>query len=457
MAFTSKVVWEVRTTGSDTNGGGFDPTSGTPGTDFSQQTSPQITYTDMVIGATTTQFTSVANSPDASLVGNIINITSGTGFNVQRVQVISVAAGVATCDKSLGTTASSGGNGEMGGCLATPATAATLVVAGNTTYIKATAAYTSASTTFSASGSAGLPISWIGYTTTRTDGGQCTLISSAGTITCITSGGFQRFVNIIANANAQGVSAWHIANNNDLCFFNCKGVGATNGFNVAVNRVSLINSLAITCSVAGFNFNTVVGSFASGCRATGNTANGFAITSSTVSLINCISDNNTGASTDGFNYSSASQGNLIGCVGYTNGRDGIRIASGSLDDINLRNCIFVSNTGNGINALTTNWAGFSNLLTQNIDYNAYYNNAANLVNVPAGIHDQLLTGDPFTNGSSNDFSLNNTAGAGAACRSAGFPGVLQSGGTGYEDIGALRHADPAGSAGMLFVPNLEGT
>lgn len=155
MAFASSVVWEVRTTGSDNNGGGFDATSGIPGTDFSQQTAAQITYTDMVIGATTTQFTSVANSPAASLVGNIINVTSGTGFTVQRVQVLSVTAGVATCDKSLGTTASTGGHGSMGGCLATIARLAALMVAGNKGYIQSTGTYTTAATITPANGRSG--------------------------------------------------------------------------------------------------------------------------------------------------------------------------------------------------------------------------------------------------------------------------------------------------------------
>ena len=47
MALSAGVVWEVRTTGDDTNGGGFDSTVTSPGTDYSQQTAAQITYTDL--------------------------------------------------------------------------------------------------------------------------------------------------------------------------------------------------------------------------------------------------------------------------------------------------------------------------------------------------------------------------------------------------------------------------
>ena len=49
-----------------------------------------------------------------------------------------------------------------------------------------------------------------------------------------------------------------------------------------------------------------------------------------------------------------------------------------------------------------------------------------------------LTGDPFTNSSSRDYTLNNTAGAGALCRGAGtfFGGEM--------DIGAVQHTDAGG-------------
>lgn len=55
-----------------------------------------------------------------------------------------------------------------------------------------------------------------------------------------------------------------------------------------------------------------------------------------------------------------------------------------------------------------------------------------------------LSGDPFTDAANGDFSLNTTAGAGAACRGAGYPGALLDGvNVGYTDVGALQHADPS--------------
>src|SRR5204862_226565 len=74
------LVWEVRTTGAGTNAGAFDPSVTSPGTDYSQQDAAQITYTDLVIGGTTTQLTSAANPFTSAHVGNTINVTGGTGF-----------------------------------------------------------------------------------------------------------------------------------------------------------------------------------------------------------------------------------------------------------------------------------------------------------------------------------------------------------------------------------------
>jgi len=50
-----------------------------------------------------------------------------------------------------------------------------------------------------------------------------------------------------------------------------------------------------------------------------------------------------------------------------------------------------------------------------------------------------LTGDPFTDSANWDFTLNNTAGAGALCRAAGVRS--------YRDVGALQHQDAGGSGG----------
>src|SRR4029077_71126 len=119
MSLSSTVQWDVRTTGSDSNGGGFDWAVSSPGTDYSQQDSAQVAYTDLVIGSTTTQLTSAAHPFTSAHVGNIINVTGGTGFTAGRYCVNSVSGSTATMDRSVGTASSTGGTGNLGGGLVT--------------------------------------------------------------------------------------------------------------------------------------------------------------------------------------------------------------------------------------------------------------------------------------------------------------------------------------------------
>src|SRR5581483_1680136 len=144
-AFNATAQWEVQTTGSNSNGGAFDPGVASPGTD--ERLTPTTCTADIVIGGTTTQatastcgFSSTTHGP-----GNFINITSGSGCTVQRIEMLSQAAGVATFDKSLGTAASTC-TGIIGGPLQTIDTAFTNMVAGNDVYVKATATYSIAGT-----------------------------------------------------------------------------------------------------------------------------------------------------------------------------------------------------------------------------------------------------------------------------------------------------------------------
>lgn len=92
------------------------PTGGTWAINYSLKTTAGFTFTDLVIdGATNTDATSVANPITVAMIGNVLNVTSGTGFTVQRVSLNSIPSGViGRFDKSLGTLGSTGGNGKMG-------------------------------------------------------------------------------------------------------------------------------------------------------------------------------------------------------------------------------------------------------------------------------------------------------------------------------------------------------
>ncbi len=92
--------------------------SGTPSLDLAMwqelKTFSSYAYTDLVIdGALNTKVSSAARPLTAADVGKYLNVTGGTGFTEQRVKILSVLAGVATCDKALGTVGSTGGSADL--------------------------------------------------------------------------------------------------------------------------------------------------------------------------------------------------------------------------------------------------------------------------------------------------------------------------------------------------------
>ena len=446
MAFAAAVVWEVRTTGSDANGGGFDPTSGVPGTDYSQQAAAQVAYTDLVIDATTnTKCTSAGTPFTAAHVGNVINVTAGTGFTVQRVQILSVTAAVATCDKSLGTLSSTGGTGNLGGSVLTIGKALTVWVASNTIWVRGGtyAITTNLAVGFGAATPAAPKSRLLGYTTTRGDRGQ-PLISTTSAITMMTLDAgvvVQNFeldgTDLATNGVNGSTYMYRGTTVENLLVRRTKGVGIQAG--AAHNcRVTALQATA----TAGFSTHgtDAICTFVN-CVADANPCPGFGCTTTMgVNLIRCIAYGNT------YGFSDAGSGNGLvdnsvfdGCVFYNNTTDGLRV-QGSFDAVvAIRNCIFVNNGGFGVKTLG------QLALDYLADYNAFYNNTSGARSgAVAGAHDVTLTGGPFVNAASGNFALNTTAGAGAACRAVGYPGVLPGGlTTGYLDIGAAQHADPA--------------
>jgi hypothetical protein len=127
---------------------------------------------------------------------------------------------------------------------------------------------------------------------------------------------------------------------------------------------------------------------------------------------------------------------------------GLLFAASSAEFFLIWDCIFDANTTYGIDGGSGGTAA-PNVLSQY--NNAFFNNTtAARRNMVAGVGDVTLSVSPYTS-LGTDFSLNNTAGGGAACRGAGVPGVSPAG-TGFIDIGALQHQD-AGGATTVYVIN----
>lgn len=454
MALSASSVLQVRTDGSDTNGGGF--VTGATGTDWSQQAAAQYAVTDAVTNGSTTITSATANF-GTDVVGNLLYIAGGTGAITGAWYQIMTrsSATTITVDRSTGLTTGTGATLNIGGAFLTlAAMLAIMTVSGMTAYVKAGSGYTiGTGLTTSSSPSLGSHQNVIGYTNTLTDGGRVTITASAGItmLTCAGSGWkWSNFIfdaNNVASTNGVNLSGtWsnHLWN----CIVkNCKGYGVTVG-----GQGSGIDNCEVTGCATG-TAAVVLAEFASvlNCAIHDNTIPGISAGSNSATVQASLIYNNTGASSDGiiFTGGGAHSGKFIGNTIYGNGRDGLRLATYPASIVSGN--IFVGNGGYGFNSASLSPAR-DNPMNH---HNAFYNNTSGARNnASAGPGDVTLTGDPFTNAAGGDFSLNSTAGAGAAARAAAFPGALIAGGTGYRDAGALQHLD---AGGMLYVPNLEGT
>lgn len=475
MALSSNLVWEVRpTAGSDNNGGGFGPGGG--GTDWSQQNSPQYAITTATTAAANAIILSALAATD--MVGNVCQIISGTNFITGFYKIISISAGVSfTLDRTCTSAAGASGVINIGGALATIAAAVAPAVSNNIIYIKATGTYTVTTSLVltGANSVTGTPFSFIGYTTTRGDNGQVTWTTATNSIDLVqfnSSAYGYLFQNIkftnTAGTRADGLSA---KSSNaygiqvDNCVFDGCQIGIDGNFASIFEFASLlVTNTEIKNSVSHGVFNSGE-THIHGCYIHANGGDGIRISNSaatvnsgTLTVENSIIKSNTGL---GINNISTQIPNVVGyryaiiksCAIINNTSDGIAFGTGgnSVTGLLLWNCIIDNNGGFGINFQTSQSAGFSDVRN-----NAFKSNTSgNRSNFAFGsASDVTLTAECFTNRGSADFSLNSTAGGGAACKGAGYPGVLTIGGTGFVDIGPLQSSGGGASTTIVVSPNV---
>lgn len=435
MPLNAAIVWEVRTTGNDGNGGGFKSTA--TGTDRSQQDAAQATLTvASVVHTTTTQINVAVGdfTVSAADVGNLLQITGGTataGF--YEITVADVGNNRWTLDRSAGTAAQTV-VGAMGGAVASPAKIGAVVISGHTVYIKAGTYTMSVNTVNVANGKWSLNalVLVIGYDTTRAWGNTDTkpLLQASVALGTMWAGTNNWVYNIAFDAAAKAATA-HV---NQGAYTRCSFVNNTN---------PNVTALATHCT-ATTNASTVFTGDCFYCEAWANTATPFAPSNGT--LGHCLSYDNTGAATDGYVVSSIASAHFFNCLAVNNGRDGFRTAASSSRMI-LENCVAEDNAGWGVNSVSNpsiviRCAFFSNTL-------------GTVTGAATEVASITATASVFTNAAAADFSLNNTAGAGADLRAVGyidlsgatFPRGLT---TSYLDVGVAQHQDAGG--GTVYVP-----
>ena len=442
-ALTAAVQWDVRTTGSNSNGGGF--AAGATGTDYSVQDAAQQTYTDLLIGATDTQLTSIAHVFTSTAPGNIINITAGTNCTVGRYQVISQAAGVVTMDRSVGT-AGSTCSGKLGGGLLTIATANSLAVSGNTINIQS-GIYTFTST-LSIAPNPYDEISFTGYQTTHGDAGTKPLITTATNSTDIFTFADSQFHVVVFDnlslRNTATTRAQAISNTGNLSGQLTINRSVLDGFSTAVGGAADVGFLNILNTE--IKNSTLNGVFANS-NGTGintilcwacyihNNPTGIRLGTDnmevSLTVVNSILSANTTAIIAAGNSSVTRTLRILNSdiANNTAGITMTQAAGGySPNVIVLANNILYGNTGTAvsINNATVQFSGSGQT-------NAFGGNGTDRNNFKVLSGDITLTSNPFT--SAANFALI----PGSAAKGAGVPGLFPGGTTtGYLDMGAAQ-------------------
>lgn len=420
------------------------PTGATWSIDYSQQAAAQFAYTDLASAGAGLTVSSAAKPFAKQQVGNSLVITGGTNFTAGRYVIASVAAGVATVvgPGNITTGVGASGTGGQGGALLSPALPGAHMVASNQLFIKtATYTVTSASTNIAAgcfSSSVGT-INIEGYATVR---GALLPIGAAGTRPTIIASGISTFT-LIATSGGQATTCRNFIldgasltaskgfSGNGTLLSNVLGQNFTAGLvtgNGSANRCE-----AIGCATVSPFSNTGGVRF---CVAYGNTVTPFLNNGPTE---RCVSYANTGGSTSGFS-SNVANAAFTNNVAYGNGLDGF-VSTGIHQH-------WTNNIGEGNTGVPFTLSGAGLMAINNASY-LNTGGAAAITSVHV-VNLGFITGSAsfFTNPGSGDFSLNNTAGGGALLRAAGYPGVFKGGlTTGYLDVGAAQHADPAGGGG----------
>lgn len=458
MPIASTVVWIARSSAaSANNGGGFK--TGATGVNYANQDSPQYALTGLTsVGAGNTILSAAAA---ADMVGNVSQAISGTNITPGFFEVVSVIVGVSitfstnSAAASICTGIAASGVINIGGALNSWAQlfGTGVMAAGQNAYVKGSFTITATVGISFAAGTGGSAIgSWVeGFTATTGDGGQSTLTTATNSIDLVafTQSYGLEFRNITSSSTAgtrgDGWKAKNSGNSGAIGFRNC----IFDGFSRAIvgnfsidwmfTQLYLWKCQIKNCVLDGGRNSGVT--FFDGVRCNANGGHGWLQggggANGPFAGENSIFDHNT---TNGFEASTGvgdprSQPQnatmLRNCAFTDNGQDGAGFNDNNV--LLIENCIFYINGRFGLQCTDSPLIQMGGLNAFGANVTSAYGNLAT-----AFPGDITLTADPFTARNGNDFSLNAAAGGGAACNAAGFPGVLQSGGTGFASIGPLQ-------------------
>jgi hypothetical protein len=427
LAANATAIWRVRPSGSDNNGGGYDPGIASAGTDFSQQDAAQVTQSAGVVSTATTTLTDTGASFTSALIGNGIRV-AGTGITTTYTFITAVPSGTTlTLQTSPGTTGTSV-TYNIGGGWATFWTNTAPLVPGNIVYILGSGTPNPAAYTYDFT----LPSGGMPAVNGNTTAGRIYFVNDPATpgykappdttggmpvIKIANGNGFSAggasfysvfglyLVSLIAGSGVFasqtnmtlfgtvidffGNDSWGTVNCPYLTTLGCEFFSSQGGTGTRSAIRTYIDATIINC-----NFHDLPGH---GVHMTGNaTINGSVLAKNVLNGLLMDQSQGTG-------NNDAQNNTIDGNAGH-----GIEIVDqGSVAYAVILNNIISNQVGAGKFGLTADvgTAAANTQVANFIDYNVYYNNTANYNAINASPHDTALGVDPYVASSTENYTL----------------------------------------------------
>jgi len=434
MAISATTNLNVRLGGNDNNGGGFNASGGSPGTNYSLQDAAQVfidgTTISAVVHSTTTQIVITGYTVAATDNRNLFQITGGTATaGTYEITAVDTVNNRWTLDRSAGTAAQTV-VGRMGGARATVGSATGSMVGGNKVNVKkGVSAYTpSASITMVAGASGTAPSILEGYETTPGDlSANRPVIQATGAIANAivdTTATFIIIRNIEFDCNAKSVRGIRCTGQHTLARF----------LKITASSLTALEcgSQSVVChnEVVGGSGSGIAGQFVFENYIHDRTGPPLFHSVPGSEYHDNVCANCTGATTDGL----ATSGIIVvrNNTFYNIGRHGISVI-GSSALVMIENNLMDTCGGWGIASSATQ----PNVVVANNAFRSCTSGNYDSTQITA-TGSVSLTASAFVNAASNDFRYNSTPGGGAAVSGAAYnilPGLSAANG---RSIGAYQ-------------------
>ncbi len=363
MAYNAATVWEIRTTGSNNNGGGWYDAGGAS-VDYSQQNAAELSVGDVIADGSTT-LTSVTGGFTDAMVGSIINVLTKGRYQITvrtDTNTITVDANVA---------ADTGLTGNVGGAVADLEEIDSILVNGNDVHVGA-GTYNAGGAISIASSATTAIIRIIGYNATRGDepAGDDRPLFAMGA-NGFDYNGFNRIINLrgtTSHANGFECTSGAQARN---CKMISTAVGGSAAFLDIGGYTTYFDCEADASTGDGFR-STGVGTTYYYCWAHGGGQSGFKFGSSLGLAVECISNGMDTGFDVGNQY-----GRVVGCTADGNT---LGINVGTFVYVDVVNCQITNNT-TGLSAANATYD-----LVNFYDYNNWNGNGTDTVNHTKGEH-----------------------------------------------------------------------